>query len=232
MKIKSFEELNKELDTAIIENKREQVYELAKQLAENINPNHLFTAIYHNKPLLIPYLGLAIAGRHNNYSLTQAFKDLPNPVDVLLNVYTSLVHNPEYFEYREILFERLTETIKLFKKYDCLISGNALFIAKEDQRIVDLLLDHKNIHIESSDLPSFIWEPELFRTVVKKVVDINKVETNSQHVIFSAIGIGSLEIINILLEQNVDLSITCDYGGQLTTPVLCAIYQNKSSNTS
>ncbi|WP_236870187.1 hypothetical protein [Candidatus Bandiella numerosa] len=226
MKVRSFEELNNELNTAIIENKREQVYELAKQLGANINPNHLFTAISYNKLSLIPYLGLVIAG-HHNYSLTQAFKNLPNPIDTLLSVYTSLVHNPEYLEYKEILFESLMKTIELFKKYDCFISGASLMLAREDQRIVDSLLDHKNIHIDPSHLSSFIDKPEVFKKVVKKVVDINKVEPNSQHVIFSAIGMGSVEVIDILLEENIDLNITNDYGGQPTTPVLCAIYQNK-----
>lgn len=107
MKTKSSEELTIELNNAIIQSDQESLFTLVDQLGENLNPQNLLTAISYNKLSMIPYLALATAGEHNNYSLTQAFENLPNPLDALLNTYVNMVYNPEYQEFKELLLEKL-----------------------------------------------------------------------------------------------------------------------------
>ena len=128
MKIKSSEELNNELEKAIKENNYNSCKSLIEQLGENLNPQSLLTAIYCNKITLVPYLALAILGKHNNYSLTQAFKDLPNPLEALLNTYVNLVHNPEYQEFKGLLLDNLIKNIELLKiQYFIKIYANFIF---------------------------------------------------------------------------------------------------------
>jgi len=229
MKTISFDELNDELEDVIKENNYNSCKTLIEQLGENLSPQSLLTAIYYNKITLTPYLALATLGKHNNYSLTQAFKNLPNPLDALLNTYVNLVHNPEYQEFKKLLLENLIKNIELFKKYDCTVSSNSLITASnEDPTIINSLLDHQNINLDSINLASFIHTPDVFKKLVEKGADANKVEQNCQHVIFSAIGANALKVIDIILKKNIDLmSITTIYGETPTTPLLCALYQNK-----
>ena len=229
MKIKSSEELNNELEKAIKENNYNSCKSLIEQLGENLNPQSLLTAIYCNKITLVPYLALAILGKHNNYSLTQAFKDLPNPLEALLNTYVNLVHNPEYQEFKGLLLDNLIKNIELFKRYDCTVSSNSLITTSNaDPTIINSLLDHQNINLDSVNLAFFIHTPDIFKKLVKKGADVNKVEQNCQHVIFSAIGENALKVIDIILKKNIDLmNITTICSEKPTTPLLCALYQNK-----
>lgn len=91
-----------------------------------------------------------------------------------------------------------------------------------------MLLDHKNVNLDSINLNFFVDKPEIFERLVEKGADVNKVEQNSQHVIFTAIGRSSLKVIDVLLDKNIDLmNITTIYDEKPTTPLLYALYQNK-----